>query len=184
MTRIPVQPLFPFSGDWLSMRFTTSGAAVIFPCVFSVSHFFHTSTHLSCFVSFTFFFLCSFLLSLWYFPELLEEKDTMHLLLLSHGVWAKLQVSCWWLSLLLKPCWHSFILAFFRNRSRAVIQRPLGHLSFGSGVLYPLSSHLACAYQAVLSSTHSSDDGPFSATEKRGGISALLPAKDFHNPFI
>lgn len=136
------------------MRFTTSRDAVVFPYVFSVSHFFHASTHPNCFVSFTFFFLCSFLLSLCYFLELLEEKDTMHPSLLSHGVWAKLHVSCWWLSLLLKPSWHSFILAFFRNRSRAVIQRPLGHLSFGSGLLYPLSSHLACAFQAALSSTH------------------------------
>lgn len=32
--------------------------------------------------------------------------------------------------------------------------------------------------------TPANADGPFSATEQEGGIHALLPAKDFHQPFI
>lgn len=145
---------FPFFW-WLVVNeiYDIQGCCRFSVCFFSFSLLprFHTS-QLFCFI----YFLLPLLLFTFFvlLLELLEEKDTMHPSLLSHGVWAKLHVSCWWLSLLLKPSWHSFILVFFRNRSRAVIQRPLGHLSFGSGLLYPLSSHLACAFQAVLSSTH------------------------------
>lgn len=180
MARILEQPtVFPCSGGRLSMRFTSRGA-VVFPCVFSVSHLVHPFTHPNCFVSFTFFSLCSFWLSLYFFfLELLEEKNRMHLW---PGVWAKLQVSCWWLSLLWKPSWHSF-----KNRSEDVIQRPLGHLSIASGGLYPLSSHFCVLTQQCPLQPHPFPHlagwwSLFSST-KGGGISALLPAKAFHSPF-
>jgi len=56
-------------------------------------------------------------------------------------------------------------------------------------VLCPLTSLLDCAYQEQLYSALSvaapaDTDGPFSATEKKGGIGALLPAKAFHSPFM
>lgn len=153
MARIPVQPFSLFLVIGCQWDLQHPGVLSFFRMFFqfltssTLPHIPTVLFHLLSSSSAPFYFLC---VTSWN----LEEKDTMHPSLLSHGVRAKLQVSCWWLSLLLKLSWHSFILAFFRNRSRAVIQRPLGHLSFGSGLLYPLSSHLACAFQAALSSTH------------------------------